>query len=667
MPTYSLSPLYNGWQGFNAAGQPLNLGTIEVYLAGTPTPTPTYTTSTGAVQNSNPIVLNNGFPPNQIWLEDGVPVKFIVKDAAGATISTDDNVSSLNDLLALLANTSDATKGAGLVGMNQALAYAAGTVGFNLGKRKAFFPTGSAATDTTALQALIDASGNGERIDIFSSFSINARLRIDRPVYLRGIAEGSAFQPVSAAKTEITWAGGVSANAMIRVGKYGVGTDVLWGGGIERIRLNGNAGAAHGLEIADASWGTYRDVYIYNTTVSGLHCITDGTKNNQPSSWNRFYNLFCDMRAALVASANAHGILIEAVNGINAGVTLFYFEGLKVNHSSGDGIRWVTGGDGFVFVKPQMFRADSETGIGVNFTSSDPTDICNHCIFYYPIITSGARFATPGLHIGTRFLDYDGQNINTGLQELIYGPGAPEVAGNSTFGQKFGMERLGSSFDTLIDDSMALVRYDAINNVVHTNAGNWLLATASGAAISATTEPGSGIILSTLNVLNSTSLLSHTSAPNGVGTAQWPSLQLSVNVVQTTLIRDRWGLFNSNADPAGDGIWVEFDPTLSSGQYRLVCSRGSVQTVIVNPLGLTGAGNSLLRWKIDVQPGRANFYLAAAGAPNPQLWAFLGTITTNVPITTTAMAAGVFVATAAAATASVVVADVKLAQRINYL
>ena len=126
MATYSLSPLFNGWQGFNAAGEPLNLGTIEVYLAGTNTPTPTYTTSTGLVQNSNPIVLNNGFPPNQIWLQDGVAVKFVVKDAAGSTISTNDNVTGrpLNGGSPNVATmqTSTATAGQSLFTLNTAFA-----------------------------------------------------------------------------------------------------------------------------------------------------------------------------------------------------------------------------------------------------------------------------------------------------------------------------------------------------------------------------------------------------------------------------------------------------------------------------------------------------------------------------------------------------------------
>ena len=111
---------------------------------------------------------------------------------------------------------------------------------------------------------------------------------------------------------------------------------------------------------------------------------------------------------------------------------------------SGDGVRWVKGGDGFVFMKPQFFRADSETGYSCRFASTDATDICNHCIFYYPIASAGMYFATPGLHIGTHIHCYDSQNLNSGVTELVQGPGASEVSGFSTFGQQFGVSRLHS-------------------------------------------------------------------------------------------------------------------------------------------------------------------------------------------------------------------------------
>ena len=520
--------------------------------------------------------------------------------------------------------------------------------------------------DIAAIEAAMAALPvTGGNVMLMGKHAISRRINVTKPVTFIGLVTGSGFQPVQAGRTEFVWIGGVDSGAMLRIGLFGTGTNVLWGGGLKSIRFNGGGVVAHGLEIADASWGTYEDVYVYNVTVSGLHGITDGTKTGMPSAWNRFYNCFFDMRTALAASANAHGILIEAVNGNNAGVTLWYFEGLKVNHSGGDGCRWVTGGDGFVFMKPQMFRADSETGISFNFTNTSPTDICNHCIFYYPIATSGFNFQTAGLHIGTIINDFDSQNINSGISTLVRGAGASEVAGNMSFGQTLGLSRLGSVLDTLIDDPMSFVRFDTTNNVCLTTSGNWTIATASSTACTAASG-GTGVRLSTIATAGNSTLLSHTSAPVGTTTARWPSLQAGLSLDQTTNLKVRLGFFDSNADPAGDGIWVEYDPTLSSGAYRLVCSRGLSQTVVVNSSGLTGTGNPILRWRIDVQPGRASFYLASPGAPNPQLWSFVGTITTNVPITSTRLGAGALVVTTAAAIATTIVSDIKLAQKVNF-
>ena len=69
MPTVSLSPVFNGWQGFTPAGWPLTLGQLFTYQAGTVTPLNSYTTNAGNVANSNPIVLNaDGRPPQEIGL-----------------------------------------------------------------------------------------------------------------------------------------------------------------------------------------------------------------------------------------------------------------------------------------------------------------------------------------------------------------------------------------------------------------------------------------------------------------------------------------------------------------------------------------------------------------------------------------------------------------------
>jgi hypothetical protein len=78
-------------------GVPLAAGTIETYVAGTSTPTPTYTDSTGGTSVGNSITLDAEGRPNSgngIWLGTTTTYKFIIKDSAGNTIQTVDNISS---------------------------------------------------------------------------------------------------------------------------------------------------------------------------------------------------------------------------------------------------------------------------------------------------------------------------------------------------------------------------------------------------------------------------------------------------------------------------------------------------------------------------------------------------------------------------------------------
>lgn len=127
----SLSPVFNGWQGFSIAGLPLAGGLLNVYLAGTSTPVATYTDSTGGTANANPIQLDGaGLPPNEIWLTSGVAVKFVLTDALGLNPRSYDNITNDTGSLSIdLANIVSNTKGAALVGLNLQLLYPANTVG----------------------------------------------------------------------------------------------------------------------------------------------------------------------------------------------------------------------------------------------------------------------------------------------------------------------------------------------------------------------------------------------------------------------------------------------------------------------------------------------------------------------------------------------------------
>lgn len=95
MTAVTLSPLFNGWQGFDDSGRPLAGGLLYTYAAGTTTPLASYTTSSGNVENSNPIVLGSGGrPPNEIWLLRNASYKFSLQDSLSNPIATYDNINS---------------------------------------------------------------------------------------------------------------------------------------------------------------------------------------------------------------------------------------------------------------------------------------------------------------------------------------------------------------------------------------------------------------------------------------------------------------------------------------------------------------------------------------------------------------------------------------------
>lgn len=96
---YNLSAFAGaGAQFFDANGTPLVGGKLFVYTAGTTTPATTWTTNSGAVANTNPIILDAaGRTPDEIWLNSGVTYKFVLKDANDVLIGTYDNIPAIDD------------------------------------------------------------------------------------------------------------------------------------------------------------------------------------------------------------------------------------------------------------------------------------------------------------------------------------------------------------------------------------------------------------------------------------------------------------------------------------------------------------------------------------------------------------------------------------------
>jgi microcystin-dependent protein len=89
----NLSPIGNGQQFFDNNGVPLSGGLLNTYQAGSSTALATYTDISGAIPNSNPIVLDaSGRLPNEVWLTYGFNYKFVLQTSASVTIGTYDNI-----------------------------------------------------------------------------------------------------------------------------------------------------------------------------------------------------------------------------------------------------------------------------------------------------------------------------------------------------------------------------------------------------------------------------------------------------------------------------------------------------------------------------------------------------------------------------------------------
>jgi hypothetical protein len=98
--TVYLSPFAGaGAQFFTDDGSVLSGGKIYTYAAGTTTPQTTYTSILGTSANSNPIILDSGGRlPEDMWLDEGLKYRFVLKDSCDIQIGEYDDIAGINDI-----------------------------------------------------------------------------------------------------------------------------------------------------------------------------------------------------------------------------------------------------------------------------------------------------------------------------------------------------------------------------------------------------------------------------------------------------------------------------------------------------------------------------------------------------------------------------------------
>jgi hypothetical protein len=275
MPAVSLSPLFNGWQGFTAGGIPLSGGFLNTYLAGTSTPAATYTTNAGTIANQNPIQLDGGGrPPNEIWQITGQAYRYVLTDSLGTNPLTYDNIVGLGDqsaaLQAALADTTSAANGDALLGVKSTLAGANGTTQHEVNERIvslftfcsaaqiASWLAGDLTQDFAApLQALWDAASSatqyGAPKGILPSGSGKTTVKLrckSRYIHI----EGAGMWNSVIVYNGVT-AGGIVADAM-----------VYFSPNLHDFSLTGDATSGHGFDASavtsDMYWGGLARMYI---------------------------------------------------------------------------------------------------------------------------------------------------------------------------------------------------------------------------------------------------------------------------------------------------------------------------------------------------------------------------------------------------------------------
>lgn len=277
----SLAPQFEQ-QFHDNSGNPLAGGSVTTYQAGTTTPLATYTNNTLSTANANPVVLDSAGRAN-IWLLPQA-YKFVLKNSAGTTIKTVDNVIDIGMALKRdLADTSSDSLNSAMIGFKPP-GGSARTVRqelITLGQAYGFLATSYGATgdgttdDTSAIQDCIDAAAavKGTCYLPPGTYGITDPLLIRTDTTLRG-----ATRTATILKSLAGWNKAVGDALIKNDNTYS------WGSRISDMTIQGHAttGPDYGIYYYAGNLVIFNDLLVHQLKLDGIFLdkhVTPGVLN----------------------------------------------------------------------------------------------------------------------------------------------------------------------------------------------------------------------------------------------------------------------------------------------------------------------------------------------------------------------------------------------------
>jgi len=484
------------------------------------------------------------------------------------------------------------------------------------------------ADDTAAIQAAINSfsSAGGVLSLPTGNYKISSTLSVTKPVMLvgTGSADIENTLPVveSIPAVKLIWAG--SAAPMINYGGFG---NMFSGGGIQYIALDGSSIATQCLVTKDLTRAKFTQIVLSNAVTDAW--LMTNTAGLFPTSF-----FYCDDIRIMLrngSTQNANGITIKGTTTANDGVTLCVMNRVRIDHADGHGILIGTNnasiqdaGDNFIWNGLYTYRSNSESGYGVCFNQINANSLCDNHSFYHPVVSGGFYFREAGVNYGTSILQANETDLNSNLTSFLQGAGVIDVACEMQGSAYFGKKVIPNLHSSEVQDTMCFVRYDSANSIVQTLNGNWSAISANGASYADGAGLGSSIIATTGTTSGNQAGLYGPPSFNGVAAVCTPMFTCLHYFIQTANIKVRMGFFDSVSATINNGVYVEYDSSITP-YWRLVCRSGGVETVQTLSIG---PFSNIFEWQIRYDLNVASFNYRADG--------FIGVvkggaITTNIP------------------------------------